>query len=102
MDNNIDTATLLKYIKDLGKDNTDTSLLIKYIEAVDKYIESVDKKLGIENGIKKKKKEKKKEYNFLYYNERKKKICNACNKEMGYNWYDKHLLTKKHIKNSTL
>ena len=31
MDNNIDTATLLKYIKDLGKDNTDTSLLIKYI-----------------------------------------------------------------------
>jgi len=56
MDNNTDTATLIKYIKDMGKDNTDTSLLIKYIEAVDKYIESVDKKLGIENEIKKNKK----------------------------------------------
>lgn len=101
MDNNTDPTTLIKYIKNLDKDNIETILLIKYIEAVDKQLGLFDKKLEIENEIKKKKKEKKKVYNFLYYNERKKKFCNACNREMGYNWYDKHLLTKKHIKNST-
>jgi len=39
-----------------------------------------------------------KKYNTIYYNN-KQRYCIICNKNLHYFYYNKHLSTKKHIKN---